>query len=34
MEDVFMQVKDVTELTTVEITPMKPTAVCFYISLC
>jgi len=28
MEDVFFQEKDVTELTTVEITPMKPTAVC------
>jgi len=28
MEDVFFQEKDVTELTTVETIPMKPTAVC------
>jgi len=30
MEDVFCQEKDVMELTTVEIIPMKPTAVCLY----
>jgi len=30
MEDVFCQQKDVTELTTVETIPMKPTAVCLY----
>jgi len=30
MGDVFCQEKDVMELTTVEIIPMKPTAVCLY----
>ena len=30
MEDVFCQEKDVMELTTVEIIPMKPTAVCLH----
>ena len=30
MEDVFYREKDVMELTTVEIIPMKPTAVCLY----
>jgi len=32
MEDVFCPEKDVMELTTVEIIPMKPTAVSLYLS--